>query len=139
MKTERFSFKNKGEIFDSAASMHDCSFTATYENETLTVTFDHLEQYYGPYSDTPWFGDFKKLTIKYFGVSYLDLNLKYRKKEQDYYNTLSPLDGKELIMFGYAIDSFEAMRLQFRVYYIRKRGWSGTIEISPTDIEYIWE
>lgn len=136
--TERFSVKKKGELFDKARSMHDCSFTATYENNTLVLFFDHLEQYYDPVLDTPLFDHFKKLTVKYHGIDYLNLGMRFGKKEKTFYDTVSPLDNKELVMYKYSVDSFNEMQLHFRIY-IRKKLWGGTIEISPTEIEYIWE
>ena len=62
MKTELFLFSEKGELFSKAHPMHDCSFTATFDNSTLVLTFDHLDEY----DSTFIYGleEFKKLTIK---------------------------------------------------------------------------
>ncbi len=138
MKTEKFSIARKGELFDKAHSMHDCSFNAFFENNTLVLIFDHLDKYYNEQPVTPWFDDYKKLTIKYHNTKFLNLNLKYGRKEKDYYDTVVPLNGKELIMFKFLIDSFDQMILDFRVG-IKKKLWGGIIEISPDEIEYIWE
>ncbi len=138
MNTERFSFQNKAELFDRVPSMHDCSFTVSYENNTLALIYDHLEQYHGPSLDSPWFRNFKTVTIRYHGINGLNLTLKFGKKEKVFFDTVSPLENKELIMFRYAVDSFDTMTLFFTVF-IKKKMWGGTIEMSPSDIEYIWE
>jgi hypothetical protein len=136
MKTELFLFSDKGELFSKANPMHDCSFTAKFDNNTLILTFDHLEEY----DSTLIYGleGFKKLTIKYHNTEFADLTLKYKKTEKDFYDTLDPIDGKELIMFGYSADCFGQMTLDFRVV-IKKKLWGGKIEIAPEKIEYIWE
>ena len=64
--------------------------------------------------------------------------MKYKKTEKDFYDTLDPIDGKELIMFGYSADCFGKMTIDFRVV-IKKKLWGGKIEIAPEKIEYIWE
>ena len=46
MKIEMFLFNDKGELFSKAHPMHDCSFTATFDDNTLVLVFDHLEKYY---------------------------------------------------------------------------------------------
>ena len=61
-----------------------------------------------------------------------------KKIEKDYYDTVEPLNDKELIMFGYSADCFGQMTLDFRVP-IKKKLWGGKIEIAPEKIEYIWE
>ena len=136
--TQRFSIENKSELFAGAYSMHDCSFTAAYENNNLTLFFDNLDRYVNPALETPIFGEFKKLAVKYYGVEYLNLGMKFGRKEKAFYDTVSPLNSKELIMFKYSVDSLNALCLHFRVF-IKKKMWGGTIEISPTEIEYIWE
>lgn len=138
MKTEKFSIRDKGELFAKANSMHDCSFDAAYENNTLTLTFDHLERYFDGPPITPWFEEYQRLTIRYHGIDSLNLRLKFGKTEKDFYDTVTPLEGKELIMFKYSVDSFNAMILDFYVT-IRKKLWGGTLEIYPDEIEYIWE
>lgn len=140
MKVQTFSIKNKGEIFEHADSMHDCSFVAVYENSILTLTFDHLEQYCGSAtsSDVPWFGDFKKLTIKFWGCECLDLELKHGRKEKDFFDTIAPLENQDLVMFKYSIDSFDAMTLHFTLFE-KRRSWGGRIIIYPAQIEYVWE
>ena len=140
MKVQTFSIKNKGEIFEHADSMHDCSFVAAYENSVLTLTFDRLEQYCGSAtsSDTPWFGDFKKLTVRYSGCKHLTLELKHGRKEKDFYDTLAPLENKALRMYNYSINSFDEMQLHFTVFE-KRRMWDGIISISPAEIEYVWE
>ncbi len=141
MKTEMFLFNDKGSLFSKAHPMHDCSFTATFDDNTLVLVFDHLEDYRDGSLDGPdiyWFEDVRKLTIKYHNTEFVNLRLKYGKKEQDYYDTVDPLNGKELIMFGYSADCFGQMTLDFRVP-IKKKLWGGKIEIAPEKIEYIWE
>ena len=83
MKTELFLFSDKGELFSKANPMHDCSFTAKFDNNTLILTFDHLEEY----DSTLIYGleGFKKLTIKYHDTEFADLTLKYKKTEKDFY------------------------------------------------------
>ena len=71
-------------------------------------------------------------------IKFVNLRLKYGKKEKDFYDTVEPLDGKELIMFSYSVDCFNQMTLNFRVM-IKKKLWGGKIEIAPDKIEYIWE
>jgi len=138
VKTDKFSIKRKDEIFTEAHPMHDCSFTASFENNTLVLVFDHLDKYYDAPPVTTWFGDYKKLTVKYRNTEFLNLSLKYGKKEKDFYDTVVPLSGKELIMFKFSIDSFNYMQLDFRAI-IKKKLWRGIIEIAPDEIEYIWE
>ncbi len=138
MKTEKFSIERKGDFFDKAHSMHDCSFNALFENNTLVLIFDRLDRYYDAPPVTPWFDDYKKLTIKYHNTEFLNLRLKYGRKEKDFYDTIVPLNGKELIMFKFSIDSFDQMKLDFYVG-MKKKLWGGMIEISPDEIEYIWE
>ena len=136
MKTELFLFSDKGELFSKANPMHDCSFTAKFDNNTLVLTFDHLEEY----DSTLIYRleGFKKLTIKYYNTEFINLCLKYGKQEKDYYDTVEPLNNKELIMFGYSADCFGQMTLDFRVF-IKKKLWGGKLEIAPEKIEYIWE
>ena len=141
MKTEMFLFDDKGELFSKAHPMHDCSFTATFDDNTLVLVFDHLEEYYDGSLVGPviyWFENAKKLTIKYHNTAFVNLCLKYGKKEKDFYDTVDPLNGKELIMFGFSADCFGQMTLNFRVP-IKKKLWGGKIEIAPEKIEYIWE
>ena len=140
MKVKTFSIKNKGEIFEHADSMHDCSFVAAYENSILTLTFDGLEQYCGSAtsSDVPWFDDFKKLTIKFLDCECLALELKHGRKEKDFYDTIAPLENQDLVMFKYSIDSFDAMTLHFTLFG-KRRSWGGRIIIYPKQIEYVWE
>ena len=138
MRTEKYSINEKGELFAHALSMHDCDFVASLEDNTLILTFVHLEWYYDTPPITPWFNDYKKLTIKYSGIGSLDLNLKFGKKEKHFYDTVSPLEGKELTMYKYSLDSFNAMILDFDVR-IKSKLWGGTIKIYPKEIEYIWE
>ena len=141
MKTEMFLFDDKGELFSKAHPMHDCSFTATFHDNTLVLVFDHLEEYYDGSLDGPdiyWFENAKKLTIKYHNTEFVNLCLKYGKKEKYFYDTVDPLNGKELIMFGFSADCFGQMTLDFRVP-IKKKLWGGKIEIAPEKIEYIWE
>ena len=141
MKIEMFLFDDKGELFSKAHPMHDCSFTATFDDNTLVLVFDHLEEYYDGSLDGSniyWFGNARKLTIKYHNTEFVNLCLKYGKKEKDYYNTVDPLNGKELIMFGFSADCFCQMTLDFYVL-IKKRLWGGKFEIAPEKIEYIWE
>ena len=137
MKTEKFSMRNKGEFFDRADAMHDCFFTASLADRTLVLVYDRLEQYSGPAPDSPWFAGFHQLTVRYHGIDYLDLRLKFKKKEMDFDNTVAPLENRELIMYKYSIDSFGALTLHFWDT-IGKKLWGGTIEISPNEIEYIW-
>ncbi len=137
MKSEAFSMNEKNELFSKAHSMHDCSFTATWEHNTLVLSFDHLENYY----DAPgaaWFADYHKLTIHYRNTEFVNLRLKYGKKEKDYYDTVEPLKGKKLIMHKYCVDCFDQMTLEFYVM-IRKKLWGGKLEMAPREIEYIWE
>ncbi len=138
MKIEKFSIKKKGELFDHADSMHDCSFTANFQNNILTLFFDHLDQYYDGPPYTSWFDGFKKLTIKYYVIDYLELKLTYGKKQLVFDNTVSHLESAELTMYKYSVDSFDTMSLEFDAL-LKKKLWSGTIEISPNEIEYIWE
>ena len=141
MKTEMFLFNDKGELFSKAHPMHDCSFTATFDDNTLVLVFDHLEEYMDVSldgTDIYWFDNVRKLTIKYHNTEFVNLRLKYGKKEKDYYDTIDPLNGKELIMFGYSADCFGQMTLDFYVS-IKKKLWGGKIEIAPEKIEYIWE
>ena len=42
MKTELFPINEKSELFSKAHSMHDCSFVATFEQNTLILTFDNF-------------------------------------------------------------------------------------------------
>ena len=141
MRTEMILFSDKGELFSKAHPMHDCSFTATFDDNTLVLVFDHLEKYYDVSLDGSnvfWFENAKKLTIKYYNTEFVNLCLKYWKKEKDYYDTVEPLNGKELIMFGYSADCFGKMTLDFHVF-IKKKMWGGKLEIAPDKIEYIWE
>ncbi len=137
MKTEIFSLQNKSEFFENAHVMHDCNFTATFENKMLILTYENLDRY--RYSDEkPWFGDYKKLTVKYYNTDVIYLTLKFGKKEKDYYETVEPLNGLELTMYKYSIDSNNCMILDFYVM-LKKKLWGGIIEIYPQEIEYIWE
>lgn len=136
--TERFSIRKKSELFDKAHSMHDCTFAATYEGNILMLSFNHLEKYCDPVLDTPLYDNFKKLTIKYHGIDCLTLGMRFGKKEKTFYDTVSPLDNKELVMHKYSVDSFNVVQLHFCIF-MRKKLWGGTIEISPTEIEYVWE
>ena len=140
MKVQTFSIKSKGEIFEHADPMHDCSFVAMYDNGILTLVFDGLERYCGPAptSGTPWFGDFKKLTVRFSGCKSLTLELKHGRKEKDFYDTLAWLENKELVMFKYSIDSFDEMQLHFTAYE-KRRSWGGIISVNPAQIEYVWE
>ena len=138
MKTEIFSLKDKGTRFAKARSMHDCSFTVSYENDTLILVFDHPEQYFGPAPGGPWFDNHQKCTVKYRNVKYLCLTLKYRKKEKNYFDTVEALTEKEPIMFKFSVDSFDHMYLDFLVE-IKKKLWGGILEMTPEEIEYIWE
>lgn len=138
MKTERFSINEKGELFEKADPMHDCSFVASFESNMLILTFDNLDRYCDAPPVTPWFENYKKLTIKYHGIDSLDLRLKCGKKEKNFYDTVIPLDGKKLTMYKYSVDSFNTLMLDFDVQ-IKKRLWNGIIEIFPDEIEYIWE
>lgn len=138
MKIEKFEISDKSGIFSKADSMHDCSFTCSLQDNTLTLNFNNLEQYYDELPVTPWFGEYKKLTINYRNIDCLNLCLKHGKREKDYYNTVKPLENCELIMFKYSIDSFNAMTLDFYVTQ-RNKNLSGIIEIYPKEIEYIWE
>ena len=141
MRTEMILFSDKGELFSKAHSMHDCSFTATFDDNTLILVFDNLEKYYDVSldgSDIIRFENARKLTIKYHNTEFVNLLLKYGKQEKDYYDTVEPLNNKELIMFGYSADCFGQMTLDFRVI-IKKKMWGGKLEIAPDKIEYIWE
>ena len=138
MKTELFSISEQGELFAKAHPMHDCSFIATFEQNTLVLTFDNLQNYYDTPPVTYWFDGYQKLTIKYHNTEFVNLSLKYGKKEKDFYDTLEPLSGKELIMFKYSVDCFNQMTLDFRVM-IKKKLRGGKMEIAPDKIEYIWE
>lgn len=137
MKTEKFSMRNKSEFFDRADAMHDCFFTAALEDRTLVLVYDRLEQYCGPAPDSPWFAGFHQLTVRYHGIDYLDLRLKFKRKEMDFDNTVAPLENRELIMNKYSVDSFGALTLYFGDTVGKKR-WGGTIEMMPDEIEYIW-
>ncbi len=140
MKIEKFSIKNKGEIFDKANPMHDCDFTATFENNTLILFFDHLDLYYDGFPPvlTHWFEGCKKVTIKYYDIDCIELTLKRRKKELHFYDTVTELENKKLTMYRYWIDCFDDLFLDFYVND-KKKTWEGRIEICPTEIEYIWE
>ena len=138
MKTEIFPMTEKGELFAKAHSMHDCSFAATFEQNTLVLVFDNLENYFGPPPVTHWFEEYQKLTIKYHNTDVLNLHLKYGKKENNFYGTVDPLDVKKLIMYKFSVDSFNEITLDFYAQ-IKKKLWGGKIEISPDRIEYIWE
>lgn len=48
------------------------------------------------------------------------------------------LNEKNLIMYKYAVDSFDQITLDFQVM-IKRKLWGGTIEIAPDEIEYVWE
>ena len=122
MKTEIFSLKDKGTLLAKARSMHDCSFTVSYENDTLILVFDHLEQYFGPAPGGPWFDNHQKCTVKYRNVKYLCLTLKYRKKEKNYFDTVEALTEKEPIMFKFSVDSFDHMYLDFLVEIKKNSG-----------------
>ena len=135
MKTEIFSIDDIGNLFANANPMHDCSFTASFENSTLILTFVDLDSYY---DDTPWFENFKKLTIKYHNTDFITLRLKHKKKQYDFYDTVTPLDNEKSIMVKFAIDTFNQMILDFRVD-TKKKTWEGILEIAPQKIEYIWE
>ncbi len=138
MKTELFLFSDKGELFSKAHPMHDCSFTATFDNNTLVLVFEHLEKYYDYPPLYYWFDVYKKVTIKYHNTEFANLTLKYKKIEKTFYDTLDPLEDKELIMYGYSADCFGQMTLDFYVS-MKKKLWGGKIEIAPDKIEYIWE
>ncbi len=138
MKTELFSISEKSELFSKAHSMHDCSFVATFEQNTLVLTFDNLQNYFDTPPVTYWFDGYHKLTIKYHNTEFVNLSLKYGKKEKDFYDTVDPLNGKDLIMYSYSIDCFNQMTLDFYVM-IKKKLWGGKMEIAPDKIEYIWE
>lgn len=137
MKTELFSFREKEKLFSEAQPMHDCSFVAVFDQGTLVLVFDHLESYFG-FDNAKWFEGYRKLTIKYHNADYLNLSLKYGRKEKNFYDTVAPLDGNDLIMYKFSVDSFDEMTLYFRIW-IKKKLWGGKIEISPSEIEYIWE
>ena len=139
MKIEKFSLQDKGALFANAHAMHDCNFTVAYENQTLILTYDKLDQYYdGPPDIVLWFTA-KKLTVRYHGKGCFALNLR-DKKEKYYYNEeiVEALAGKELEMYKYSVDSFNTLTLHFWAEKKRKR-WVGSIEIRPDEIEYIWE
>lgn len=138
MKTEKFLFQDKNGIFENVPDMHDCTAVASFENGALTLTFDGLKQYSDPYDHKPWFGEYTKLTIICHGTERLCLELYFGKKEKLYSDTLAPLEGRELIMFNYAIDTFETMILNFHVMF-KKRLWGGKIEICFKEIECIWK
>lgn len=138
MKTESFLISDKDKLFPQAYSMHDCSFTAALEPNALVLTFDHLENYFDCPSATCWPTGFHKLTIKYHNTKFVNLRLKFGKKEKDFYDTLDPLNEKDLIMYKYAMDSFDQITLDFQVM-IKQKLWGGTIEIAPDEIEYVWE
>ena len=138
MKTEKFGIDDKNDIFSKAYPMHDCSFTCSFQCNTLTLIFDNLEQYYDESPEAPWFGENKRLTINYRDVRCLDLSLRYGKKEKDYYETVEPLKECHLIMYKYSIDSFDAMTLEFYVTQ-GKKNLFGKIDMYPKEIEYIWE
>ena len=138
MKTELFPINEKSELFSKAHSMHDCSFVATFEQNTLVLTFDNLQNYFGPSPVTYWFEGYHKLTIKYHNTEFINLSLKYGKKEKAFYDTVEPLNGKDLIMYSYSVDCFNQMTLDFYVM-IKKNLWGGKIEMAPNKIEYIWE
>ena len=138
MKTELLSISEKSELFSKAHPMHDCSFVATLEQNTLILTFDNLQNYFDTPPVTYWFEGYHKLTIKYHSTEFINLSLKYGKKEKVFYDTLEPLSGKELIMFKYSVDCINQMTLDFRVM-IKKKLWGGKMEIAPDKIEYIWE
>ena len=138
MKTEHFSLQDVGAFFAGVPSMHDCSFTVSYQNNTLIVVFDHLEQYFGPAPSGPWFGVFQKCTVKYRNVKFLDLTLKYGRKEKFFADIVGVLDGKELVMFGYSVDSARHLILDFRIG-VKKKWWGGILKMTPDMVEYIWE
>lgn len=138
MKTEVFSVGNKNELFSKACSMHDCSFAAALEQNTLVLTFDNLENYYDSTPFTYWFDGYHKLSIKYHNTGFVTLSLKHGKKEKEFYDTVEPLKEKELIMHKYSVDSFNQMTLDFYVMF-KKKIWGGKIDIAPEKIEYIWE
>ena len=138
MKTENFSFTDKGELFEKANPMHDCYFTASFDNNTLVLTFDNLDRYYDSPPDMPWFEGHKKLIVKYHGVDLLDLTLFFKKREKDFCNTVSPLSDKVLRMYKYSVDCFDEMTLDFDTNSNKKSG-RGTLVFSAKEIEYIWE
>ena len=138
MKAELFSINEKSELFSKAHSMHDCSFLAKFEQNTLILIFDNLENYLDTPPITHWFDGYHKLTIKYHNTAFVNLCLRYGKKEKNFYDTVEPLNGKKLIMYKYSVDSFNQMTLDFYVM-IKKKLWGGKIEIAPDEIEYIWE
>ena len=133
--TEIFTIDKKELIFN-VPSMHDCYFTVLYNDNILTLVFDDLNRY-RDLSHSPIYGDYKKLTIKYY-VSYVDLNLKYLKKKKLSFDTIEPLDNHILIMYKYSVDSFGEMRLHFNAEKNKKFA-TATIDILPTKIECIWE
>jgi hypothetical protein len=138
MKTELFPINEKSELFSKAHPMHDCSFVATFEQNTLVLTFDNLQNYFDAPPVTYWFDEYRKLTIKYHNTEFVNLRLKYGKKEKEFYDTVEPLNGKGLIMYSYSVDCFNQMTLDFYVM-IKKKLWGGKMEIAPDKIEYIWE
>lgn len=140
MKIEKFSLRDKGALFANAHAMHDCNFTVAYENQTLILTYDKLDQYYDGPPLTPWFENEKKLTIRYHGIDHLRVDLSYGKKAKWYIDSeaVDALAGKELEMYKYSVDSFGKMTLDFWVM-IKRSQWAGSIEIRPDEIEYIWE
>ncbi len=131
MKTESLSISEKSELFSKAHPMHDCSFIASFEQNTLVLTFDNLQNYFDTPPVTYWFDGYHKLTIKYHNTEFVNLSLKYGKKEKDFYDTVDPLNGKELIMFGYSVDCFNQMTLDFYVK-IKKNFGAARWKLLPT-------
>lgn len=138
MKVEKFSIKDKTEIFQKLDPMHDCRFTATFGNNKLVLVYDNLEQYYDGPPISMWYENYKRVTVIYHTKDSIDLQLKCGKKEKSFYDTVTPLNDKELIMYKFSIDCFDKMMLDFDVL-VKKKFWGGKIEIYPDEIEYIWE
>ena len=82
MKTELLSISEKSELFSKAHPMHDCSFVATFEQNTLVLTFDNLQNYFDAPPVTYSFDEYRKLTIKYHNTEFVDVRLKYGKKRE---------------------------------------------------------
>lgn len=80
MKTEKFVMCDKNNLFANANAMHDCTFSLCFTDNTLSLSFDNLQQYRD--NTSLRYGDYKKLTIRFYNVKLLDLNLKFGKKEK---------------------------------------------------------
>ena len=138
MKTEHYFVCEKDRLFCNAHSMHDCSFTAAYESDSLVLFFDHLEQYRDITNSFMLFDGYKQLRIIYHNVRNFELELKFGKKEMFFCNTVAPLLDKKLIMFKFSVDSFDQLSLHFSAF-IKHRIWGCKIEMQLSEIEYIWE